>query len=237
MTGPVISLDGGSIEVHQVDLDATTPDESLLSPDELTRASRFRADEDRHRFLAGRTMLRHILASRAERPVDQLKIVTTANGKPVLADSTGPAFNMSRSQGLGLYAVESVGTGGSVDSVGVDVEYVRPLDPIELAERVFAPQERSALEATPPDGRLDLFFELWVRKEAVVKADGRGLSVPLDRFSTVGGRPGEELEVAPDPDGQVFVLRSLQLGDGVKAAVAAGRLGGRAVVSGVVDRR
>ena len=51
-----------------------------------------------------------------------------------------------------------------------------------LAERYFARAEVSALAGLPDVARNAAFFNAWTRKEAIVKATGRGLSTPLDAF-------------------------------------------------------
>ncbi|TMJ89380.1 MAG: 4'-phosphopantetheinyl transferase superfamily protein [Alphaproteobacteria bacterium] len=66
--------------------------------------------------------------------------------------------------------------------VGVDVEHVRPLaDWKRIAARYLHPGERMELMALSEDERLTAFFRCWTRKEAVAKALGVGLSLPLNR--------------------------------------------------------
>src|SRR5690606_40514070 len=71
-------------------------------------------------------------------------------------------------------ALIGVSRGGAI---GVDIEVVSATPPYEVASMTFAPSERQMLEAAPE--RAELFYRLWVRKEALAKAIGRGLSLNL----------------------------------------------------------
>src|SRR6202021_913667 len=74
--------------------------------------------------------------------------------------------------------------------LGVDIERIRPeFGGFAIAERFFAPGEVATLRALPEDVRSLAFFHGWTRKEAYIKAKGKGLALPLD-----------ELEVAISPD-------------------------------------
>ena len=58
---------------------------SLLSPDELQRADRFRFDRDRNRFIVSRGTLRTLLGSYLNRPPEELRFDISAYGRPTLA--------------------------------------------------------------------------------------------------------------------------------------------------------
>jgi 4'-phosphopantetheinyl transferase len=90
-------------------------------------------------------------------------------GRPHLPDGR-PDFNISHAGGYVVCALTRRGR------VGIDVERIRPLEWEALAANLTAAESRS-LAGT--DDRLGTFFDLWTRKESVVKADGRGLSLPL----------------------------------------------------------
>jgi len=68
--------------------------------------------------------------------------------------------------------------------MGVDVEYLGPSGPVlQLARRFLAAEEAGAIASRRGKGRQRLFFEIWVRKEAFLKALGLGLSIPLQSFT------------------------------------------------------
>ena len=72
-------------------------------------------------------------------------------------------------------------------AVGIDVEKIRPLpDAAELTNQLH-PQEREALLCLPPAALETAFYRCWTRKEAVLKAVGMGLSMPLHSFSVSTG--------------------------------------------------
>ncbi len=74
-------------------------------------------------------------------------------------------------------------------AVGVDIETIRPMEDLEAAaRRAMEPAELGRWAANPEDDRLDAFYRSWTRKEAALKAVGRGLSVdPRDAVVAADG--------------------------------------------------
>ncbi len=161
---------------------------TFLADDERQRAERFYFEKDRRHFIAGRGALRSLVAGYLNRHPSQVRLAYTNYGKPLLAaefGSTELRFNLSHSHGLALLAV----TRGR--DIGVDLEHIRAnLDGEQLAERFFSPCEVAVLRSLAPELRREAFFQCWTRKEAYIKANGKGLSLPLDQFD-VTLRPGE----------------------------------------------
>ncbi len=171
-----------------------------LSPDEQERAASFRHDLHRGRFVVGRGTLRAILSRYTGVAPAALRFAYGENGKPALALPTGGrrlCFNVSHSDDHALLAF-------AYDrEIGVDLERMRPLDDAEaIAERFFSPEERQALRNLPPEERLGGFYRCWTRKEAVIKAVGGGLAIPLDSFTVTLGaaEPPRLLRYDQDPD-------------------------------------
>jgi len=148
----------------------------ILSASETARASRYRFDEDRQRYIAGRASLRRILARSTSTPARDLVFEEKDGTKPklVLAAGMPPVFfNVSHS---GDYAVIAVCDSAEV---GIDIEQIRwdcPID--QLARRYYAAPEFEWLRNLPEDKKLKGFYRLWTIKEAVLKCAGLGLSVP-----------------------------------------------------------
>ena len=204
-----------SVQLFWADLDEAAdelaPLESVMASDELRRARRFREARLRSRWMAARALLRHLLSLELDRDPGDVRLQTTDRGKPYLPGDE-VAFNLSHSGPHLVIALAPLGR------VGVDVECIRPLPELTpLVERHFTRAEadmifsapRSApsgsgcpgsdFPADPPedDGTLRAFFRTWVRKEALLKAVGLGISAPLDRF---------QVAVAPDPSHQTNLL-------------------------------
>lgn len=197
--------------------------EQILSADERARAARFHFPRDRQYFTATRAMLRTILAGYTASDPKDLVLRYSDNGKPSLSPgSPGNAgtqieFNVSHSGDVALLAF----TQGR--ALGVDVEYVREdFDHETIARRFFSVQEQGQLAAFAPAERYVGFFRCWTRKEAYIKAQGTGLSLPLDQFD-VSLRPGEArvlLSTRPDStEAAHWSLQEVPAGDGYVAAL------------------
>src|ERR1043165_1474200 len=97
----------GAVDVWGLNLDQPESPfeelESLLSADEIARASRFRFDRDRLRFIAARGLLRRVLARYCERDAAQLAFSYSPHGKPALQSNAHHIrFNLSHSDGLAV---------------------------------------------------------------------------------------------------------------------------------------
>jgi 4'-phosphopantetheinyl transferase len=152
---------------------------SLLSHDEMERASRLRTAALFHRFATNHGMLRMLLGSYLSMDPRRLQFVANSYGKPSLREmGLHLRFNMTHSDDLTLIAV-CLHT-----EVGIDVESVRPVEEWEeIAKSHFSDDEYRSLLATPVEMQHDAFFRCWTRKEAVIKAIGMGLSMPLSSFT------------------------------------------------------
>lgn len=141
------------------------------------------SEEHRNKHLAARALVRNTLSLySSDVSPDQWRFSTNEHGKPhISAPVARPLqFNLSHTSGMIVLAIARNG------EVGVDVErQLRGEDSLELAHmanRFFSPREARELCALPLQQQADRFYDLWTLKEAYVKACGRGLSMPLDRF-------------------------------------------------------
>jgi 4'-phosphopantetheinyl transferase len=193
-----------------------------LADDERRRAERFHFEKDRRHFIAGRGALRRLLGRYLSCRPMEVRFVYSNYGKPRLADETSEIdlrFNLTHSHGLALLAV----TQGR--DIGVDIECLRDLerDGEPLAERFFSPRESAALRSLPAELRREAFFHCWTRKEAYIKANGKGLSLPLDQFdvSLHPGEPAMLLATQHDPDEvRRWSMQSLFPAEGYVGALA-----------------
>ena len=195
-------------------------DASVLSADEIARASRFHFEKDRIHFTRCRSALRGLLAGYLGIPAAEIRFEYLTSAKPQLAAEQNPRalqFNVSHSAGMALIAV------GSEHRLGVDIEKIRgDVDTAALAERFFSLRERSGLQALPHHLRVPGFFACWTRKESFLKATGDGLYFPLADFS-VSTHPDldpalEEIRGNTEARKQWF-LADLSVVDGYRATV------------------
>ena len=194
---------------------------AFLSADEQARAARYLFDKHRRRFIACRGQVRRILAGYLSANPAEICFFYGPKGKPALArpwSDSAIQFNVSDSHELALCAVVMN------RDLGVDLEYVRqPSDFDGLAERFFAAREVDVLRSLPNDRRLEAFFNCWTRKEAVLKAVGIGLGMPLNRVEVTLAPldPARVLVYADEPAASVpWWLQSLEPAGGYVGAVA-----------------
>jgi 4'-phosphopantetheinyl transferase len=194
---------------------------SFLNAEEQARASRHRAGQVRDHFIIGRACLRVLLENALKIDANNIEFAEGVHGKPEIAsiEDHDIAFNVAHSQNTVLIAL------GRQGSLGVDVEYFdRATDVMEVAQANFTQNESDALAAIADhEARLRTFYRYWTRKEAVGKADGRGLLLPLASFD-VSFRSMESQPVHIDgpshKERKSYFVSDLDLGEKAAAAVA-----------------
>jgi 4'-phosphopantetheinyl transferase len=163
-----------------------TPDDvsaaaALLSDEERERYRQFRFADDARDYAAAHALLRTELSRGCGTAPSAWRFDRNTNGKPFLADGApnDPTFSLSHTRGLVACAI-----GPGDVPLGVDVESEeRDVDVDRLAARFFAAAEVELLAALPARARRERFVDLWMLKEAAVKALGLAVPAALKTFT------------------------------------------------------
>jgi len=222
-----LALNPNQADVWRVSILDFPPDsirwmEAILSAEEDRRAARFHFNLDRHRFILSHGALRDILARYLYLSPEDIHFEIGEQGKPIISSETELDFNLSHSGDFALIAI------ANGHKIGVDVEKHRQnMEHEKIAQRFFSEREKSELQKLPSDQKKIGFFNCWTRKEAYIKAQGLGLSLPLDSFdvSLAPDKPAVLHATRPDPrEASHWTLLSLDVhSDHTGAAAVEGR--------------
>jgi 4'-phosphopantetheinyl transferase len=169
-----------------------------LDESEHVHLARLPSAQLRAGFCLGRLLLKTLVARRTGIALHRVRLVPGAHGKPCLADFPRLSVNVSHVSGAVACIVAETA------AVGVDIEDPgrRPLSDA-ARDRFLDEEERAWLDAARPGRGHEAFLALWTRKEAVLKADGRGLAMGIGqvRFGPDGRgglalRDSERLQAA-----------------------------------------
>jgi 4'-phosphopantetheinyl transferase len=145
---------------------------------ELNRMSSF-AKRDKRIVAWGR--LRFILSRYLDCAPGDIQIARARFERPkiVYPEKTGLWFNLSHSGSFGLAGI-------SRNAVGIDIEKVDPSVRVErLAMRFFSSGEAERLRAQSEEERIQMFFRLWVLKEAHLKSHGAQVPAGLSQCEII----------------------------------------------------
>lgn len=148
-----------------------------LDAGERERASGYRLEADRLRYVISRGTLRVLIGRQLQVEPARVAFGSGELGKPFTAQHPGLHFNSSHSGDWVLHALSTA------TPLGVDVEALLPgrLD-LEDFGHALAPQELERLLSLPVAQRSAAFGDIWVCKEAYVKAIGQGLNRALQEI-------------------------------------------------------
>ncbi len=151
-----------------------------LDEAERTRLDRFRFQADRKKFACAHFALRTLLGRWRGEPPQSVPIEIASDGKPQLAN--GPSFSLTHSGGHAMVAIADKG------EIGIDFEELRPLENISgMMALVCTNNEQSVIEDVADyDERQRRFFEIWTRKEAVVKVLRQAREIDFRQLETSG---------------------------------------------------
>jgi 4'-phosphopantetheinyl transferase len=182
---------------------ARTRAHAVLDGPDRAHVARFVFERDREVALASRALQRLALAAETGVDAAAWRFAAGPSGRPeITAPRTQIQFNVANTAGL-------VGCAIALDrELGLDLEAHRADAPPELVARCFTPAERAGLAARPAADQPRRFVELWVCKEAYLKARGVGLGLPLEHIDVVldDGDPHLRLDPALGDDAATWQL-------------------------------
>ncbi|SDX49967.1 4'-phosphopantetheinyl transferase [Marininema mesophilum] len=167
------------VKIPQIPIPRLTPYLSILDEEEKCVFHRYKVDHKKVEFLLGRLLLKGVLAKKLRVSPHEIAFSKNEYGKLFLIQNSEPAihFNLSHTKGL-LACVVTKGV-----EVGIDVEGTEE-DHLEVMKTVFVDQEISYIQNQKDlQHQKEAFYLIWTRKEAVMKAIGKGFSLPPLSFS------------------------------------------------------
>jgi phosphopantetheine--protein transferase-like protein len=151
----------------------------VLNADEMIRAERFKDPILGQQWAYFRFALRQILSRYLFYKPHQIQFKFGSYGKPELISPRSTMyFSLSHASAQARLAITRIAP------IGVDTEFLKPIvDMRDIAQRFYCIAEYERWMAYPESDKINRFYQLWTLKEAVIKAQGSGLSLPLDCFA------------------------------------------------------
>jgi len=183
--------------------------QSYLSVNEKRNAARFDHDIDTYLFSIRHNLLRIILGDYLNCHPSIIKFNSNHYQKPHIAfPNTLIQFNISYSSNRFVVAFCQQHT------IGIDIELIRHIDDIpQMITDYFTKEESDWINSQPDNLRLPSFFRIWSRKEALVKAIGKGLTIDLKKNNVLS----DETIVNGE---SMWYLKMLNLFDDCAGAIA-----------------
>ncbi len=182
---------------------------ALLQPAEVDRAQRYRREEDRHRFMHSRVILRILCGRYTKQTPDSIRFLIGTNKKPEIKDVPDLHFNVSHAGQWVLVAMSRASVGVDIENAGTDFPFQ------DIVSHSFSAEEQTYLENSA--NIRAAFYRLWTRKEALLKATAKGIDDDFQRIPALDGTH----QTVDDLIGQggSWTVRSFGVADDYQAAI------------------
>ena len=193
----------------------------ILDPFEQQHASTIENRCLHNRYVEIHARLRILLAQTLNTKPEELRIQKAKHGKPFLVDYPELAFNLSHTANQMVVAI------AKNCELGVDIEQCKPrLNLAALVDKCFAEEEKNYWQQLPTSQQTLTFYQFWTRKEAFVKATGRGIALGLNRC-VINPENHHELMRIPEQFGLAsdWLIRDVVLGEAICGALVVHKVG------------
>lgn len=182
MQGNFLDVWHGNLSIDENTVNENVADEvfrqtywDLLNEYEQEKSASFTRLNIKNKYIKTRAELRKVLSTYLNIEPRQIIIETGEYGKPFLLKEP-LFFNLSHTRNRLVIAVSNIG------DIGVDIEQVIARKSLAaLVKKCFSEEESVYWHTLSEQQKTLMFYRFWVRKEAFVKAVGRGLALGLDR--------------------------------------------------------
>lgn len=161
-----------NVNICYAEIAEITVDEKEISEYRKNRIDKIKTETARCQSLGAEAVLIANMKKNVPDAVFPLEYAADENGKPYFTDSD-IHFSLSHSKNIAVCAIADA-------PVGVDVQEVKKPN-LAIAKKHFTQNELDT-----NDGSDRWFMRIWTRKEAVAKADGKGISAGLSEFDVSG---------------------------------------------------
>jgi len=139
----------------------------FLEVSEKERAYKYHKEIDKNRFIICRSLLKIALAHHTKSDISDISIELLPNNKPFLPTYPDTYFNITHSGDFAAIAISN-------RPIGIDIEFIDlNYDFKEILTSIFNKDEIKFINNS--DYKSLSFYTLWTRKEAFVKALGKGI--------------------------------------------------------------
>ncbi|WP_428817973.1 4'-phosphopantetheinyl transferase family protein (plasmid) [Clostridium butyricum] len=146
-------------------------------------------------------LIRSIISDKLNVKNNKIQFKRTNYGKPYLDNTLNFHFNISHSGDYVVCAIDK-------NIIGIDIEEKKDIDYESIAKNFFCNDEIEFILEGNYDERLTKFYRMWTLKESYVKANGKGLSIPLNSFS-IKIDEGKEIKLIATKDKEKYGFKTL----------------------------
>jgi len=175
----------------QLSIEAFTEKLNMLPGNQQQQIKKLRRWEDAHTSLFGRLLLKQGLTDiGSTASLDDMKY--NDFGKPYF-ENYPIRFNITHSGNFVACIISN-----DTSTIGIDAEVVKAVDTKDF-KNLWSEEEWADIQSND----IAVFFKYWTRKEAVVKAIGKGLNIPLNQISVSIG--------AAQVAGEIYFLKEIEI--------------------------
>lgn len=153
---------------------------STLTDEEINRSKTFLHHSDKHQYISSKWLVRQVLGNILQVAPSDINIGYTPNGQPILLNDTTLKYSLAHTGNIAVVGVSKN------NLIGIDIEQSdRSFEEGKLASFLFSDRELELYSKLQPFKKQQAFINCWTRKEALLKALGKGFTESPKNF-TVG---------------------------------------------------
>lgn len=173
----------------------------FITEEKRNKITRFKYKKNKISSLISDILIRNIISDKLNIKNNEIQIKKTNYGKPYLENELSFHFNISHSGDYVACAIDN-------KVLGIDIEEKKDIDYEGIANNFFCNDEIEFILDGNCYERLTKFYRVWTLKESYIKADGKGLSIPLNSFS-IKIHEDKEIKLISAIDNKKYRFKSL----------------------------
>lgn len=148
---------------------------NYVSFDKQQRIKQFYFEQDAYNCLLSDVLVRMEICRISNLTNNQLEFSTNKYGKPFLKNYPNIHYNISHTKNYIACVI-------SDEPVGIDIEFIQPIE-LNIIKSFFTFDEVHYIMNS--NDSINRFFEIWTKKESLIKFEGKGLHQSLLSFSVL----------------------------------------------------